>query len=117
MCPDPLSDTPIEGDRGIVCAVEMYGLARILAETKSVEVRLPTGATASDLLAAVAARHPSLVGRVVRPDFSGVTEGHSLSINALDFVPEASSAILKDGDRLLILANAAGGAATGRLPV
>jgi hypothetical protein len=101
--------TPDPAGATIACAVELYGLARILVGQKHVDVSLRAGATARDLLAAVAELHPQLAGRVLRPDLAGVTEGHSLSINGLAFVSDPGLVVLHDGDRLLILANAAGG--------
>ncbi len=93
----------------IGCIVELYGLARVLVGQKLIEVRLPAGASVQDLLAELGARRPDLVGRVLRDDCSGVTEGQSLAINGLSFVEEPASVTLKHGDRVLILANAAGG--------
>ncbi len=102
-------DLPEGPGATIACVVELYGLARILAERKHMDVRLRAGATARDLLAAVGEQQPALVGRVLRPDLSGVTEGHSLSLNGRAFVSDPELIALQDADRLLILANAAGG--------
>ena len=116
MSDESAFDTSARAGATITCAVELFGLARILAGQKHVDVSLRAGATARDLLAAVADLHPQLAGRVLRPDLAGVTEGHSLSINGLAFVSDPGLVVLHDGDRLLILANAAGGSSPRRHP-
>ena len=98
----------------IRCTVELFGLARVLAGARSVEVSVHAGATVGELLATLGAARPVLVGRVLRAEGGGVTEGHSLSLNGLTFVDHPDSTPLRAGDRVLILANAAGGSSDVR---
>lgn len=90
------------------CRVELFGLARSIVGERALEVDLPGDATVTDALARLAADHPALVGRVIRPDGAGLTEGHILNLNGREFVEDAATAI-SPGDTLLILSNTAGG--------
>jgi molybdopterin converting factor small subunit len=90
------------------CRVELFGLARSIVGQRAAEVELPGEATVADALAGLAATYPALVGRVLRPDGRGLTEGHVLNMNGREFVEDLSAAI-GPGDSLLILANTAGG--------
>jgi len=101
----------VEADgKAIVCTVELYGLARVLAGEKTVELQLGVGATVRDALSELGLARPELVGRVLKDDLSGVTEGHSLALDGTTFVDDPKSVTLHGGERVLILANAAGGA-------
>lgn len=106
--PQPESSERGPGGAGAVCRVELFGLARSIVGQRVLAVELPRGATVADALARLAESYPELVGRVIRPDGQGLTEGHVLNLNGRAFVEDAGSAVAP-GDTLLILANTAGG--------
>ena len=90
------------------CSVELFGLARSIVGRRVVAVELPAEARVADALARLAADCPELVGRVVRADGGGLTEGHVLNLNGRAFVEDVCAEV-RPGDTLLILSNTAGG--------
>ena len=50
------------------CTVELFGMARLLAKTKMVDLALPQQATLSDVFSGLAEKLPTLVGRVISPE-------------------------------------------------
>ena len=90
------------------CSVELFGLARSIVGRRVVAIELPAEARVADALARLAADYPELVGRVVRADGGGLTEGHILNLNGRTFVEDVCAEI-RAGDTLLILSNTAGG--------
>src|SRR5438132_3015370 len=49
----------------VQCTVELFGMAQLLAKTKTISLALPQDATLSQLFSALAERLPILVGRVI----------------------------------------------------
>ena len=93
---------------GIACSVELFGAARLLAQTREVSLVLPSDATFSQLFAALADRFPVLVGRVITPDRSALVDGYVCNVNGRDFVRETTAKV-QAGDTVLILSADAGG--------
>ena len=102
------------------CTVELLGVARLRAARRAVEVRLGErcgdhggcgSATVADVLTALAAACPALVGPVLTPDSHALCTGYLLNRNGREFIDRAD-APLANGDRLLLISSAAGG---GRL--
>lgn len=99
------------------CTVELLGVARLRAARGAVEVRLDErrgecgAATVADVLTALAAACPALVGPVLTPDGHSLCTGYLLNRNGREFIDRAD-APLANGDRLLLISSAAGG---GRL--
>jgi molybdopterin converting factor small subunit len=90
------------------CTVELFGVARLVANTKDVSLPLPPEATLSDVLEALARQLPVLVGRVIRKDRRTLVEGYACNVNGLTFVRSTTSPV-RDGDSLVILSADAGG--------
>ncbi len=92
----------------ISVTVELFGVARLLANTKEVFLSLPQAATLSQVCQALAAEHPVLLGRVIDPDRSSLSSGYACNINGLEFVKNPNARI-NPGDKVFILSADAGG--------
>jgi len=95
-------------DDAIHCTVELFGVARLAANTREVPLVLPAGATFSQVFAALAEMLPALAGRVISPDGRTLVEGYACNVNGLDFV-RTPTATVKPGDNIVILSADAGG--------
>jgi molybdenum cofactor guanylyltransferase len=95
-------------DELVSCTVELFGMARMLAKTKMVDLALPQQATLSDVFSELAEKLPTLVGRVINPEKNNLISGCACNVNGLDFVRNPSAKV-KTGDRILILSADAGG--------
>ena len=96
----PTQSTPV--------TVELFGVARLLANTKEVSLSLPQAATLSQVCQALALEHPVLLGRVINPDRSSLSSGYACNINGLEFVKNPNARI-NPGDKVFILSADAGG--------
>jgi molybdopterin converting factor small subunit len=92
----------------IACTVELFGVARMVAQTREVPVVLRHGATLGQLIAALADALPALVGPVIRQGESRLVDGYACNINGLEFVRTPTAQIHR-GDRIMILSADAGG--------
>jgi molybdopterin-guanine dinucleotide biosynthesis protein A/molybdopterin converting factor small subunit len=90
----------------IAVTVELFGVARLLAKTKTVSLALRGEATLGEVIAALAAKLPMLLGRVINSE--GFLPGYTCNINGLDFV-RAPSAKINPGDKIFIISADAGG--------
>jgi molybdopterin converting factor small subunit len=90
------------------CTVELFGVARLVANTREVPLSLPPAATVAQVIAALADKLPVLVGRVISPDRSGLVQGYACNVNGLEFV-RTPGATVNPGDRIVILSADAGG--------
>ena len=90
------------------CTVELFGVARLVANAKEVSLAVSSGATLSDVLAALAEQLPVLVGRVIAPDRRSLVDGYACNVNGLDFVRSTASPV-HHGDSIVILSADAGG--------
>lgn len=95
-------------DELVSCTVELFGMARMLAKTKMVDLALPQQATLSDVFSELAEKLPTLVGRVITPEKNQLVSGCACNVNGLDFVRNPTAKV-KTGDRILILSADAGG--------
>ena len=95
-------------NKTVSCTVELFGMARLLAKTKMVDLALPQQATLSDVFSGLAEKLPTLVGRVITPEKNQLVSGCACNVNGLDFVRNATAKV-KSGDRILILSADAGG--------
>ena len=95
-------------DASLSCTVELFGVARLLAKTKIIALSLPTDATLTHVLSAVAQRLPVLVGRVINPEETHLLAGFACNINGIDFVRDPDIKI-RQQDRIFILSADAGG--------
>jgi molybdopterin-guanine dinucleotide biosynthesis protein A/molybdopterin converting factor small subunit len=99
---NPAPDVPVH------CTVELFGVARLIADTREVPLALPPNATFSHLFAALAERLPALAGRVISPDGSRLVDGYACNVNGLQFV-RSPAAVVNPGDNIAILSADAGG--------
>jgi molybdenum cofactor guanylyltransferase len=97
-----ISNDPVQ------CTVELFGMAQLLAKTKTVSLALPQDATLSQLFSALAERLPMLVGRVISPEKNKLASGCACNVNGLEFVRNPTAKV-KAGDKILILPADAGG--------
>jgi molybdopterin-guanine dinucleotide biosynthesis protein A len=97
-----------EPREAVCCVVELFGVARLLTKQTEVPLVLSPDATLSHLFAALAAKFPVLVGRVIRRDAAALVEGYACNVNGLTFV-RCSSVRVSTGDRIVILSADAGG--------
>jgi molybdenum cofactor guanylyltransferase len=102
-----LNDHKISNDP-VQCTVELFGMAQLLAKTKTVSLALPQDATLSQLFSALAERLPMLVGRVISPEMNKLASGCACNVNGLEFVRNPTAKV-KAGDKVLILSADAGG--------
>jgi len=98
---DPIMERPC-------CTIELLGSARLHAGVREVTVELDGEIAVSDLVKALAARCPALVGVVLDPGRGAAVEGYILNRNGRDFLIDMQSPI-QHGDRLLLLSSSAGG--------
>jgi molybdopterin-guanine dinucleotide biosynthesis protein A/molybdopterin converting factor small subunit len=92
----------------IHCTVELFGVARLLAQTREVVLALPSEATFAQAFAALAERLPVLVGRVISADRTHLVDGYACNVNGLTFV-RTPTATVHPGDNIIILSADAGG--------
>jgi molybdenum cofactor guanylyltransferase len=92
----------------IVCTVELFGVARLVAQTRQVSLVLPPAATCAQVFAALAEKLPVLVGPVIRPDRVGLIDGYACNVNGLQFVRSPAVGV-NSGDNIMILSADAGG--------
>jgi molybdenum cofactor guanylyltransferase len=92
----------------VQCTVELFGMAQLLAKTKTISLALPQDATLSQLFSALAERLPILVGRVISPEMNKLVSGCACNVNGLEFVRNPTAKV-KAGDKVLILSADAGG--------
>jgi molybdenum cofactor guanylyltransferase len=95
-------------DELVSCTVELFGMARLLAKTKMVDLALPQQATLSDVFSGLAEKLPTLVGRVINPEKNNLISGCACNVNGLEFVRNPTAKI-RTGDKILILSADAGG--------
>lgn len=90
----------------ISVSIELFGVPRMLAKTKSVSLDLAEGATLAQVLLALAEKLPMLAGRVINA--GSLISGYTCNINGLDFV-RTPNARVRSGDKIFILSADAGG--------
>jgi molybdopterin-guanine dinucleotide biosynthesis protein A len=81
----------------LICTVELFSVARLVAKTAKVSLALPQEATLSHVFLALAERLPVLVGPVITPDRSSLTTGNACNINGRDFVRDPSVKVHSQG--------------------
>jgi molybdenum cofactor guanylyltransferase len=96
------------GSHPVRLTVELFGVARLLAKTKEVDVSLPEGATLACVYRALAEKLPALTNRVIAADGSSLLSGYACNVNGLQFV-RTSMTRVSSGDKIFILSADAGG--------
>jgi molybdenum cofactor guanylyltransferase len=92
----------------VQCTVEFFGVAQLLAKTRTISLTLPQEATYSHLFAALAKQLPILVGRVITPEGDKLVSGCACNVNGVEFIRNPVIKV-KAGDKVLILSADAGG--------
>ena len=104
--------------------IELFGLPRLVAGKREMDISLPPGAGYMGLVSALAEACPQLVGRIIRPDRAALEDGYVF--NHIDqkggttFLDNGPSnhpgghlgehpVELETGDALLLLSSQAGG--------
>ena len=92
----------------VQCTVELFGVAQLLAKTRTIPLSLPPDATLAHLFFALGKQLPILVGRVISPEGDNLVSGCACNINGVEFI-RSPTAKVKAGDKVLILPADAGG--------
>jgi molybdenum cofactor guanylyltransferase len=95
-------------NEAVSCTVELFGMARLLAKTKMIDLALPQQATLSDVFSELAEKLPTLVGRVINLEKNNLISGCACNVNGLEFIRNPTANI-RTGDKILILSADAGG--------
>jgi molybdopterin converting factor small subunit len=96
------------GDAGMTVNVELFGVARLTAGERLVEVAVPVDGRLSDVVAGLARKRPQLLGPVISIDGRSLLDGYVLNLNGRDFVRDLARPVAA-GDTVLLVAAAAGG--------
>ncbi|MBI3743912.1 MAG: thiamine biosynthesis protein ThiS [Chloroflexi bacterium] len=89
------------------CRLELFGVPRLAAGCKAVDLVLAENATLADAVAAAAQVCPALVGKAIAAD-GRLAEGYVLNLEGRSFCADLSRP-LRDGATVLLLAGEAGG--------
>ncbi len=68
--------------------VELFGLAQLACGRRQFPCEVPSDATLADIVVALAACCPALVGLAIRRDLSGLYESYVLNVNGLQFIAQ-----------------------------
>lgn len=90
------------------CTVELFGVARLKANTARITLTLPAGADLGAALSALGDALPILVGSVLVQDRHQLVPGFACNVNGQVFVRDMRT-VVKAGDSILILSSDAGG--------
>ena len=88
--------------------VELFGVPRILAGRKHVDLAVDPPADRAALAHSLALTCPALVGKVIRADGSDIEDGYVFNLDGTAFLPAEMPRLL-EGDSLLLLSSQAGG--------
>ncbi len=93
---------------GMTIQVELFGLAQLACGRRQLTCDVPYDATLADIVVALAAVCPALVGLAIRHDLSGLYDSYVLNVNGLQFIAQ-ERVYLQPGDTLLLFSSQAGG--------
>jgi molybdopterin converting factor small subunit len=88
--------------------IPMYGLPREITEQREVEIELDDNASMAEIIAAMKAKIPSLVGPVIRPGENRLIEQFKFNVNG-SFYFDGQDFNLRKGDRIALLVPMTGG--------
>ena len=88
--------------------VEFLGLSRRLAQTKECLITIEDQASLRDVLRALAAQFPALVGQVIIPDTFDLVPSYMISLDGRQAVRDLDSKP-QDNQRLVLMFMEAGG--------
>ena len=92
----------------VTVTVELFGNARLLAGRHLVRLNVPDDCALSDIAVEMGRRYPTLMGTVVREDFTGFLDSYTVNLNGVEFMDDHHRR-LSDGDSLLVFSSQAGG--------
>ena len=95
-------------DATVSVTIELFGTARMACGRRKLKAFLPARTCVSDVVAALAASCPDLIGVALRHDLGGLMSSYTLNLNATEFV-EGGALALREGDTLLLFSSQAGG--------
>lgn len=98
----------IASTSSISCTVELLGVARLRAKTRTVALELPPHASLADVFQALSEKVPDLVGSVLAPAGDRLVDGQACNINGQNFVRDMAHRV-NSGDRIFIVSADAGG--------
>lgn len=90
------------------CQVELFGVARLRANTAQISLELHRSATLAEIFSALAEKLPMLVGAVIAPERNHLVGGNACNVNGLEFVDDPNFTV-HPGDQILIVSSDAGG--------
>ncbi|MCI0440153.1 MAG: hypothetical protein L0177_13645 [Chloroflexi bacterium] len=99
----------VETRKNVLVQVELFGVARMVCGARVVEIAVPEIASVDDVAAALAQACPSLVGKAILGDRSGLMASYTLNLNGTAFLDAEDELRLKAGDTLLLFSSQAGG--------
>src|SRR6266542_1799757 len=82
--------------------VELFGVARLTAGERAVDVEVPADARLRDVVAGLARRRPQLLGTVIALDGRALLDGYVLNLNGRDFVRDLARRVTA-GDSVLVV--------------
>lgn len=88
--------------------VELFGLARRLAQSREVEIQVGDTDTYKDVIASLVQKFPAFVGQIVHPETHGLMDPYFLNVDARRVVHDLDE-IPEEGKPLLLLLVDAGG--------
>ena len=88
--------------------VELFGMARRLAQTKEVDITVGDTDTFRDVVRALAQKFPAFLGHIIAPDTYDLIEPYFLNVDARRVVHDLDE-IPEEGKPLLLLFVDAGG--------
>lgn len=90
--------------------LELFGVARLVARQKVICLEVAKGATFRDIVRALGARYPQMVGDVIRPDGESLQEPNIFNLNARSMIQQDQmDQCPSDGDRVILMSMSAGG--------
>ena len=92
----------------ITVRVELFGSARLLCQSRVVEIETPRATDTRRLAAALADDYPSLLGTVIRQDRLGLLGSHTFNLNGVSFIG-IGPLDLQPEDSVLLFSSQAGG--------
>jgi len=90
--------------------VEMFGLSRIIAGEKEINLSLGENATFRDVVQLLAHRYPDMIGDVIQTDGETMQSPNILNVNGQRMIHSHQlDEHVSDGDTLVLMSVSAGG--------
>jgi hypothetical protein len=92
----------------VLVSVELFGLARHLAEVKVAAVEVREGATLREIALALGELYPQLVGPIIKPQVVDLESPYVFSLGGRQ-VPPSLDYVVQPEDRLILMFVPSGG--------